>query len=159
MVARTHRYAVTVEWTGNIGTGTADYRAYERSHEISAPGSPKPVIPGSSDPTFRGDRSRWNPEELFVASLSTCHQLWYLHLCADSGVVVTRYVDHAEGTMVEAADGTGRFTAVVLRPSVTVAAGSDVELARALHGRAHATCFIAGSVNFPVRHEPEIRTE
>ena len=157
MTGREHRYAVTVEWTGNTGTGTASYRAYERRHEITAPDTPKPGIPGTSDPAFRGDRARWNPEELLVASLSACHQLWYLHLCADAGVIVTAYIDRAEGTMVEDADGSGRFTRVVLRPLVTVAPGTDVERARALHDRAHAMCYIARSVDFPVEHEPEIR--
>jgi organic hydroperoxide reductase OsmC/OhrA len=150
-----HRYALTVRWTGNRGSGTADYRAYGRQHEISAEG--KPPIPGSSDPAFRGDKARWNPEELLVASLSACHKLWYLHLAASAGVVVTGYVDHAEGTMIEeSADGVGRFIRVVLRPQVTIAAGADVELALALHRDAHATCFIANSVAFPVEHEPAI---
>ena len=158
MAGREHRYQVTVEWTGNTGTGTAGYRTYERRHEISAPKAPKPPIPGSSDPAFRGDGARWNPEELLVASLSACHQLWYLHLCADAGVVVTAYVDRAEGTMVEDATGAGQFTRVVLRPAVTVAAGADVARARALHHDAHAMCYIARSVSFPVEHEPEIRT-
>jgi organic hydroperoxide reductase OsmC/OhrA len=158
MAAREHRYAVTVEWTGNTGTGTAGYRAYERRHEIGAAAS-KPLILGSSDPAFRGDAARWNPEELLVASLSACHQLWYLHLCADAGVIVTGYLDRAEGTMTEEADGGGHFTHVVLRPVVTITRDSDAERARALHARAHALCYIARSVSFPVTHEPEIRTE
>ena len=158
MAGREHRYQVTVEWTGNTGTGTAGYRTYERRHEIGAPGAGKPGIPGSSDPAFRGDAARWNPEELLVASLSACHQLWYLHLCADAGVVVTAYVDRAEGTMVEEAGGAGQFTRVLLRPTVTVAAGADVARARALHADAHAMCYVARSMNFPVEHEPEIHT-
>jgi organic hydroperoxide reductase OsmC/OhrA len=152
-----HRYAVTVTWTGNSGRGTADYRAYDRAHEIAGSADGKPPIPGSSDPAFRGDRARWNPEELLVAALSACHELSYLHLCADAGVVVTSYTDVAEGVMVQEADGGGQFREVVLRPVVTIAAGSDVEHARVLHDRAHALCFIARSVSFPVRHEPEVR--
>jgi organic hydroperoxide reductase OsmC/OhrA len=159
MAGREHRYQVTVEWTGNTGTGTAGYRTYERRHEIRAPGAPKPPIPGSSDPAFRGDPTRWNPEELLLASLSACHQLWYLHLCADAGVVVTAYVDRAEGTMVEEGSGAGQFSRVVLRPTVTLAPGADVARARALHHDAHAMCYIARSVSFPVEHEPETRTE
>ena len=156
MAAIQHHYELTVEWTGNTGAGTAGYRAYERRHEITSPTAGKPVIAGSSDPAFRGDRERWNPEELLVALLSACHQLWYLHLCTDAGIVVTAYVDRAEGVMTEEADGSGRFTSVVLHPVVTVAAGSDVERARALHNDAHALCYIARSVDFPVRHEPAI---
>lgn len=152
--AHEHRYSVTVEWTGNLGSGTADYRAYARDHEIGA--AHKPSIAGSSDPAFRGDRSRWNPEELLVAALSTCHQLWYLHVAADAGIVVTAYADRAEGIVTEQSDGSGRFTHVVLRPRVTIAAGSDSDKAKALHHAAHEKCFIANSVNFPVACEPTI---
>ena len=150
-----HVYQVTVEWTGNTGTGTSGHRAYERAHDIRAGG--KPTIAGSSDPSFRGDRTRWNPEDLLVGSLSACHKLWYLSLCAGAGIVVTAYLDEAEGIMVEDADGGGRFARVVLRPQVTIAAGSDAAKARALHHEAHAKCFIANSVNFTVGHEPIIR--
>jgi organic hydroperoxide reductase OsmC/OhrA len=149
-----HKYAVTVTWTGNTGAGTSGYRDYARAHELSAEG--KPTIGASSDPVFRGDRTRWNPEELLVAALSSCHQLSYLHLCADAGIVVTEYVDRAEGVMVETPDGSAQFARVVLRPKVTVAAGSDVAKAKELHHVAHAQCFIARSVNFPVECEPEI---
>jgi organic hydroperoxide reductase OsmC/OhrA len=143
-----HRYSVQVRWTGDLGTGTSGYRAYKRDHEISAAGK-QPIL-GSSDPAFRGDPSRYNPEELLVASLSTCHMLWYLHLCAEAGIVVTGYADEPTGTMVETADGGGRFTEVVLRPRVRVAAGTDPQLVAQLHEKAHHLCFIANSVNFPV---------
>ena len=152
---KTHRYSVTVRWTGNTGPGTSGYKNYERRHEISA-GTRKPTIPGSSDPAFRGDAQRWNPEELLVASLSACHKLWYLHLCAEAGIVVLAYRDRAEGEMEEQADGSGSFQRVILLPHVTVAAGSDMAKARELHDAAHAKCFIARSVNFPVQHAAEI---
>ena len=152
-----HNYSVAITWTGNTGSGTSDYRSYSRSHEIAA-GDRKPVIPGSSDPAFRGDPARWNPEELLVASISACHKLWYLHLCAVSGIVVTGYVDRAEGVLEETADGSGRFLKVVLRPEITVLPGTDLEKARELHALAHKNCFIANSVNFPVHHEPAFKT-
>jgi organic hydroperoxide reductase OsmC/OhrA len=151
---REHRYSVTVAWRGNLGTGTSDYRAYARDHQITADG--KTAIAGSSDPAFRGDRTRWNPEELLVASLSSCHQLWYLHLAAAAGIVVTAYVDRAEGVMAERPDRSGCFTRVVLRPAVTVAPGSDTARAMALHHPAHEKCFIANSMNFPVTCEPSL---
>src|SRR5271163_1227662 len=112
---KTHRYTVTVKWTGNTGTGTSGYRNYGRQHEISA-GAAKPLIAGSSDPAFRGDPARWNPEELLVASLSACHKLWYLHVCTVAGLNVLTYQDAAEGTMIEEATGAGRFTQAILRP-------------------------------------------
>jgi organic hydroperoxide reductase OsmC/OhrA len=153
-MGRQHSYTVTVTWTGNTGTGTTGYRNYQRSHEISSSG--KLTVPGSSDPTFRGDRTRWNPEELLVASLSACHQLWYLHLCAEAGVVVDAYTDEAVGVMEESGDGGGQFVQVILRPRVRLASGSDKTKAHALHHEAHAKCFIARSVNFPVTCEPVI---
>jgi organic hydroperoxide reductase OsmC/OhrA len=149
-----HEFKTEVVWTGNDGAGTSDYHSYRRDHEIGGPG--KPTLPGSADPAFRGDGTRHNPEELLVASLSTCHMLWYLHLCADAGVVVTGYRDHPSGTLKLNADGSGAFTAATLRPRVTITAGSDAARARELHADAHHFCFIAASVNFPVTVEPEI---
>jgi organic hydroperoxide reductase OsmC/OhrA len=146
-----HPYRVDVEWTGNRGSGTSGYRAYGRDHVIRIAG--KPEIAGSSDPTFRGDAAKRNPEDMLVAALSTCHMLSYLHMATVAGVVVTAYVDAAEGTMRTEGDG-GRFTEVVLRPTVTIDAASDPARAEAAHEAAHHACFIANSVNFPVRCEP-----
>ena len=156
-MSREHSYSVNVRWTGNTGAGTSGFRNYKRDHEISAPG--KPPIPASSDPAFRGDKARYNPEELLVASLSACHMLWYLHLCADAGIVVTEYHDDASGAMAETKDGGGHFTQVTLRPVVKVAGQVDPELARGLHEQAHHLCFIANSVNFPVLCEPSLEFE
>jgi organic hydroperoxide reductase OsmC/OhrA len=151
MSQRMHTYAVQVEWTGNRGTGTSSYAAYSRRYVISA--DSKPDIVGSSDPAFRGDSDRWNPEELLVASASACHKLWYLHLCAEAGIVVMAYCDQAEGTMVDSPTG-GLFTEIILRPQVQIRTGDDIEKARALHRAAHEKCYIANSVSFPIRCEP-----
>ena len=153
-VRRTHSYDVTVAWTGNRGTGTSGYRDYGRDHEIAADG--RPTIAGSADPTFRGDKARWNPELELLAALSQCHMLSYLHVCVTAGVVVTAYEDAAYGTMAETSDGGGHFTEVVLRPKVTVADEGMAAKARELHEEASEKCFIASSVNFPVRHEPSV---
>jgi organic hydroperoxide reductase OsmC/OhrA len=156
-MAREHSYSINVRWTGNTGTGTSGFREYKRDHEISAPG--KPSIPASSDPNFRGDKARYNPEELLVASLSACHMLWYLHLCADAGIVVAEYHDDAIGAMIETDEGGGRFTQVTLRPVVKVSGAVDSEVARRLHEQAHHLCFIANSVNFPVLCEPTLEVD
>jgi organic hydroperoxide reductase OsmC/OhrA len=145
-----------VRWTGNQGSGTSGYRDYGRDNEVTADG--RAAIAGSSDPAFRGDRSRWNPEQLLVVALSQCHMLWYLHLCADAGVVVTDYVDHAIGTMTETTDG-GHFREVVLRPEINVASAPMIDDATRLHADANRACFMANSVNFPVRHEPSIHSD
>jgi organic hydroperoxide reductase OsmC/OhrA len=156
-VAREHRYQITTIWTGNRGTGTNGYRSYGRDHEISAEGKIA-VLPGSSDPLFLGDRSRYNPEELLVGSLSACHMLWFLHLCSDAGIVVTSYRDEALGELTERAGGTGEFTRVTLRPHVTISDPSRVRDVAALHAKAHELCFIARSVKFPVEHEPTVES-
>jgi organic hydroperoxide reductase OsmC/OhrA len=154
MTSGEHSYEIELQWAGNTGSGTSTYFSYKRNYLIRAAG--KTDIAGSSDPSYRGDPTRWNPEELLVASLAACHKLWYLHLCAEAGVTVMSYGDRASGTMIVDATGTGRFTRVVLRPHVTVGRGDDIVLATRLHQDAHAKCFIANSVNFPVEHEPAI---
>lgn len=148
-----HRFTTTLTWTGNRGTGTSNYRAYGRDHEIGAAGKSS-AIPCSSTPVFRGDKERYNPEELLIGSLSGCHMLWFLHLCAQAGLVVTAYADNAEGTMQLNADGSGRFSEVVLRPRAEYVEAPSREKLEELHHRAHEMCFIARSVNFPVRCEP-----
>lgn len=153
-----HHYTIKMEWTGNQGEGTENYRAYSRDHLIS--GNGKIVqIPASSDPAFRGDASRYNPEELFLSSLSACHMLWFLHLCAVNQIVVTGYVDQATGIMEEAGDGSGRFREVKLQPRVTVAQEAMIGPSEALHHRANQMCFIANSCNFPVLHEAHTQVE
>lgn len=147
-----HHYKATITWVGNQGTGTSNYRAYSRNHDISVEG--KATIPASSDPSFRGEPTRYNPEELLVSSLSSCHMLWYLHLCSVNGVTVVDYRDEASGTMEETDNGSGRFKEVTLYPVVTVADSAMVEKANALHHEANQMCFIANSCNFPIHHQP-----
>lgn len=142
-----------MSWAALDGAGTIDYRSYTRDHAIGAPG--KPPIAASADGAFRGNAARYNPEELLVASLSSCHMLWYLHLCAEAGVVVVDYRDDASGTLERDEDGSGHFVAVTLRPDVRIRQG-DPQKALALHQRAHALCFIARSVAFAVETEPHV---
>ncbi len=139
-----------VVWTGNLGQGTSAYRAYSRNHKISAEGKGQ-TIAGASDPKFLGDPSRYSPEELLVAALSACHMLSYLHLCADAGIVVSSYRDEAVGEMKG-----GSFDEVTLRPRIVLANPERSAEALELHEEAHRRCFIANSVNFPVRSEASI---
>jgi organic hydroperoxide reductase OsmC/OhrA len=148
-----HLFVASLTWTGNRGTGTSATRAYGRDHVVSVAG--KPDIHGSAARMFHGDVDRWNPEEMLIAALAQCHLLSYLYVAVQSGIVVESYDDAAEGTLVTTPDGGGRFREVVLRPVVTISAG-DAEVAAALHGEANRLCFIASSVNFPVRHEPTV---
>jgi organic hydroperoxide reductase OsmC/OhrA len=145
---------LSIEWTGNLGTGTSDYRAYTRNHLVSTEN--KPNILASADPHFRGDKTRYNPEEMLVAALSSCHMLSYLHLCAVNGVVVLEYKDNATGTMIENPDGSGQLTEATLNPIIKVKDSSMNKKANELHEQAEKLCFIARSVNFPVHHKPTV---
>jgi organic hydroperoxide reductase OsmC/OhrA len=147
-----HNYSLTLKWTGNTGTGTSHYTAFERSHSIIVDN--KIEILGSSDPAFRGDKTKNNPEELLLASIASCHMLWYLHLCATTGIVVTDYIDNATGIMIETANGGGKFTEVTLNPVVTITDILLTDKTNELHKKANELCFIANSLNFPVYHKP-----
>ncbi len=147
-----HRFSSRIAWTGNRGDGTAHYRAYDRTWDIAVPG--RPVVHCSNDPLLGGDPTKPNPEDLLISALSACHMLWFLHYAADAGIVVTDYVDEPVGIGEVTAGGAGRFVEAVLRPTITVKAGTDLALAEALHHRIPEVCFIARSVAFPVRHEP-----
>jgi organic hydroperoxide reductase OsmC/OhrA len=146
-----HNYSLTINWTGNKGEGTNGYKSYERSHEIIIDG--KEIIKASSDPSFLGDKKKYNPEELLLASISSCHMLWYLHLCSDAGIVVTNYKDNAKGIMEETIDGGGKFTSVTLYPTITLKDSKQQEQANSLHTKANELCFIANSLNFKVGHQ------
>lgn len=155
-MGKQHHYKATITWTGNRGEGTKTYKGYDRSHNISI--NNKNDIPASSDAPFMGDITKHNPEDLLLASLSSCHMLWYLHLCSDNGIVVTGYVDNATGTMIENGKG-GHFEEVVLHPQVTITDIAQVEKANSLHDEAHQCCFIANSCNFPVKHVPVCKAQ
>lgn len=148
-----HRFLCRLVWAGAAQGPTTSYEGYSREYRIDIEG--KPSLRGSAAAVFRGDPTLHDPEDLLVAALSACHCLSYLALCARAGVHVVTYEDETDGTM-DKVDGVVRFTEVTLHPKVTIAPGSDPEKARALHERAHAICFIANSVNFPVRNKPTI---
>lgn len=147
-----HTYNAAIKWTGNKGQGTRDYLSYERNYTVVIDG--KQDILCSSDPAFQGDKTKHNPEELFLASIASCHMLWYLHLCSDAGVVVIHYSDNVTGTLQEAEDGSGYFTEVILYPDVTVSDKAMIDTANNLHKKANELCFIANSCNFPIHHQP-----
>lgn len=156
-MAKEHQYQATLTWAGNKGSGTMDYRSYDRSYIIS--NDNKPDILGSSDSAFLGDKSKHNPEDLLLASISSCHMLWYLHLCSQNEIIVMDYKDKPVGMMLENADGSGRFSEVILNPVVVITDESKIEIANALHDQAHKMCFIANSCNFPITHRPTSQVE
>lgn len=153
----THPYSIQLNWTGNSGQGTANYTSYERSYEIAVEG--KPPLQGSADPQFRGEASKYNPEELLVAAISSCHMLWYLHLCANANILVTKYQDHAVGELSIEKGGSGQFTMVDLNPVIEISDPAQIEAATAFHQKAAEYCFIARSVNFPIHHHPSVHSQ
>lgn len=154
-MSKEHQYKTNLVWTGNKGSGTMDYRSYDRDFVVSI--ANKAPIAGSSDSIFLGDKTKYNPEDLLLSSISSCHMLWYLHLCAKHGVVVLEYKDDAVGVLVENADGSGKFSEVTLYPEVIIADQAHIAIANSLHAEANKMCFIANSLNFPVKHQPSCK--
>lgn len=152
-----HQYTVQVEWTGNKGEGTKNYKAYSRNHTVQARGK-YDKIHASSDPSFLGDATKYNPEELFLAAIANCHMLWYLHLCASNNIIVIDYTDNPVAIMEESKDGSGKFTEATLYPTVTITDEKQIVKATHLHTEAHKMCFIANSCNFQIKHKPTINT-
>jgi organic hydroperoxide reductase OsmC/OhrA len=149
-----HNYKLSVKWTGNQGTGTSDYKDFERSYSIQIEN--KADILGSADAEFRGDKTKHNPEELLLASVSSCHMLWYLHLCAENNIIVTDYIDNATAILEETTNGNGKFASITLNPTVTITDKIMVDQAKELHKKANEFCFVANSLNIKVDHQPII---
>ena len=156
-MAKQHEFPSRVVWTGNRGTGTTAYKAYDRTWDMALEG--KETLSCSNDPMLGGDPSKYNPEDMLITALSSCHMLWYLHLCSTAGVTVTAYEDNPVGIGESEPDGTGRFLEAILRPKITITADSDAEKAHSIHNEIHKHCFIARSVNFPVRYEVMVTNE
>jgi len=156
MNSKNHEYTARIEWTGNTGQGTRSYKSYQRDWQLNTGG--KPVIDCSNDPVLGGDPNKYNPEDLLVASVASCHMLWYLHLCSVAGVNVTAYRDIPLATGELLPSGAGRFTVITLRPTITITDGSDEKKALSIHDDIHQYCFIARSINFPVKIEARIVT-
>ncbi|MGY5851465.1 OsmC family protein [Salegentibacter sp. F14] len=155
---KAHKYQIKVKWTGNEGNGTSNYKSYNRDHEISSVGKYE-GINGSSDPAFLGDKTKYNPEDLFISSISACHMLWYLHLCSVNKISVTEYIDNATGRMEETENGSGKFTEIILNPSVKITNANLIDKANELHSEANKMCFIANSCNIKIEHKPNTTTE
>lgn len=150
-----HDFTTEIVWTGNRGEGTRSYRGYDRTWDIAVPG--RAVVHCSNDPALGGDPAKMNPEDLLLSALSACHMLWYLHYASDAGIVVSGYRDRPVGREEVLPSGAGRFVAAELRPEITIAPGTDLAAADAIHGRIHEVCFIARSVNFPVTYAASYR--
>jgi organic hydroperoxide reductase OsmC/OhrA len=152
---RATTYRAKLVWEGNLGLGTSSYQGYERAYRVEIAG--KPDLEGTADPAFRGDPSKHNPEDLFLAALAACHMLFYLALCARRGLVLVAYEDGACGELALEAGGGGRFTGITLAPVATFSGEVDEAVAAALHEEAHRLCFLANSCSSPIRVAPRFR--
>ncbi len=151
-MAEQHDFTSRIQWTGNRGEGTASYRGYDRTWDIDTPG--KPVTHCSNDPRLGGDPALPNPEDLLISSLAACHMLWYLHLASQAGLVVVEYRDNPVGVGHSTPDGAGRFVEAILNPHIVLRSDADLARAEAIHHEISSVCFIARSVNFPIRYAP-----
>lgn len=156
-MSKEHFYNLSIKWTGNKDDGTTNYRTYDRSYTIS--GENKEELFASSDPAYRGDKTKYNPEELLVAAISGCHMLWFLHLCSVNGVIVVDYMDNPTGTLEVDETGAGQMKEVTLNPVATVTHASMTDKLEDLHNQANKLCFIARSVNFPVHHKSDFKVK
>ncbi|MBL0286511.1 MAG: OsmC family protein [Bacteroidetes bacterium] len=145
-------YKLIMAWLGNEGTGTSGYKHYKRDFVVVGEG--KPPISGSSDVHFLGDIEKYNPEEMLLMSVSSCHMLWFLHLCAVSDVVVSEYSDEPTGVLEIFADGGGKFSEITLRPIISIIGQPSIEQLNSLQEKANKLCFIANSLNIKINHEP-----
>lgn len=146
-----HLFKAEVDWTSNQKPSDSTKRFYSKTHQIIIEG--KPVLNVSAAKAFKGDPELYNPEDLLLSSLVSCHMMSYLYVCAQNDIEVLEYSDNAEATLEVAADGSGRFVAVRLYPKVKISNSDKIELAVELHTKANQLCFIANSCNFPVLHE------
>jgi organic hydroperoxide reductase OsmC/OhrA len=151
-----HHYHAKITWEGNTGEGTQAYTSYKRDYQIEL--KDKPIIHASADPAFKGDAGKLNPEEMLLSALSSCHMLWFLHECADHGIIVESYVDDAKGLMEEQTGQGGRFEEVILQPIVVIRNSEHLALSLDLHESASNKCFIKNSCNFPVLVDPKHET-
>ncbi|MEO8535864.1 MAG: OsmC family protein [Flavobacterium sp.] len=145
-----HTFKATANWTSKQNPEDSTKRFYSKSHKISIEG--KPVLNVSAAKAFKGDPELYNPEDLLLSSLVSCHMMSYLYVCSQNGIEVLKYLDNAEATLEVNPDGSGRFTEVRLNPKVVIADSDKIQLALELHKKANQLCFIANSCNFPVLH-------
>lgn len=153
-MSKQHDFISKVVWTGNRGEGTKSYNGYDRTWDMAVDG--KEVVHCSNDPLLGGDPSKYNPEDILISALSSCHMLWYLHLCSNAKVTVLSYEDNAVGIGESEPSGKGRFIKAILKPTIIITHDSDADKALQLHDEIHQYCFIARSVNFEVEYEPTI---
>jgi organic hydroperoxide reductase OsmC/OhrA len=149
--AHIHRYTARCSWSGSTGVG---YDSYDRSHQAAAPPA-SVALDLSSDPAFRGDPERLNPEQLLVLAAASCQLLSFLAVASRARLDVIGYEDEAEGVMPED-ERPVRITTITLHPRITMRAGPTEDRVRHLVEVAHRECYIANSLRTEVRVEPTI---
>lgn len=147
-----HIFKVALSWFSTEKVASPKSKVYSKSHHISIEGKSDLAI--SAAKAFKGDPSLYNPEDLLLSSLVSCHMMSYLYLCDQNNIEVISYTDHAEAILEVNSDASGRFVEVILKPAVVILNPEQIALALDLHKKANQLCFIANSCNFPVMHMP-----
>ena len=145
-----HEFQVEINWKKPEQTPIVADKKKFKNHKITLDN--KPDLNVSAAKSFKGDASLYNPEDLLLSSLASCHFMSYLYCCSQHGIEVLSYTDKAFAYLEVNADGSGRIIKVVLNPEFTITNPNQVELAILLHTKANKLCFIANSCNFPVEH-------
>lgn len=149
-----HLFKAAINWTSKQNPPDSTKRFYSKSHQIKIEG--KPVLEVSAAKAFKGDPELYNPEDLLLSSLVSCHMMSYLYVCSQNGIEVLEYSDNAEATLEVSPNGSGRFVAAKLYPKVKILNPEQIQLALDLHQKANELCFIANSCNFPVMHHASV---
>ena len=145
-----HLFKASINWTSSQNQQQSEKKFYSKSHKIKLEG--KPILIVSAAKAFKGNPELYNPEDLLLSSLVSCHMMSYLYVCSQNGIEVLEYSDNAEATLEVSPDGSGRFVEVTLNPKITISNSNQIQQALDLHQKANQLCFIANSCNFPVLH-------
>ena len=150
-----HIFKAQVNWELTEGESTKNPRSFSRNHTVSIANKKADMEVPAAKP-FRGDETCYNPEDLLLSALASCHMMSYLYVCAQNNIEVLSYTDNAEGILEVQPTGSGAFSKVILNPVVTIKNELQKELALSLHEKANTLCFIANSCNFPISHHAKV---
>ncbi|MEP5341894.1 MAG: OsmC family protein [Algibacter sp.] len=150
-----HIFKAKVNWELSKGETTESPKTFSRNHIVEIDNK-KNDLKVSAAKMFRGDASLYNPEDLLLSALASCHMMSYLYVCSQNNIKVLSYTDNAEAVLEVESSGSGHFTKVILNPVVTIKDETKKELALSLHEKANSLCFIANSCNFPIVHDAQV---
>ncbi len=141
------QFKVQAKWSSK---NALDVSINGKTHQVFI--DDKSPLTVSAAKAFKGDETKYNPEDLLLSALASCHMMSYFYVCAQNGIELIDYKDEAVGVLELKADGSGAFTSVVLNPVVTISKSEMIDKAVSLHKEAHSICFIAHPCNVLISH-------